>query len=119
MITQSKAKGYQPIINVIAMCQFGDQVGFIHADGSTFWSPYYTLMQSTGLADKNGIEMFEGDVLQLDENWNDDDNGPIRHALTWDMVVSGWLKDMTRPIRAKDRTFYVVGNVYENPGLIK
>jgi uncharacterized phage protein (TIGR01671 family) len=114
MITPSEAKDYQ---SIIAMCQFGNQVGFINADGSTFWSPYCTLMQSTGLADKNGREMFEGDVLELDQCWNDDDSERIRHALTWDMVVSGWLKDMTSP--TKYRAFYVVGNVYENPGLIK
>ncbi|MGJ1007346.1 YopX family protein [Enterococcus gallinarum] len=75
------------------------------------------LMQSTGLKDKNGVEIFEGDIVR----WHD--------VVTWDYSVT--FKDgvfcisddpssnfyhLKEDINGK---FEVIGNIYENPELLE
>ncbi|MDC0751793.1 YopX family protein [Enterococcus innesii] len=75
------------------------------------------IMQSTGLKDKNGVEIFEGDIVR----WHD--------VVTWDYSVT--FKDgvfcisddpssnfyhLKEDINGK---FEVIGNIYENPELLE
>lgn len=67
----------------------------------------YELQQFTGLKDKNGKEIYEGDIMRCN------DLGFVR--VEWTDERFGW-----SPFVAKnDTSWEVVGNIYENPELLK
>lgn len=113
-------------------------------DDSWLDSGYYALMQYTGLKDKNGKEIYEGDVVSLDGNMTADDslgflpNGWIfneedKYMVSWDTELAGWILEMdTKPDSEHNAKYMnharglfvqgnveVVGNIYENPELLK
>ena len=80
----------------------------------------YVLMQSAGLKDKNGVEIFEGDLVEHDDNLNGDwetfeacevvyDKDYAQFCFKWD--AGNFLTDY--------RNLNVIGNIYENPELLK
>ncbi|EGP5077049.1 hypothetical protein E3O84_001094 [Enterococcus faecium] len=82
------------------------------------------LMQSTGLKDKNGVEIFEGDIVQWGDtpDWEEE---PIRVAVVkinpdiqFDSNVG--IFEYGRFIyRDTERFLTVLGNVYENSELLE
>ena len=79
-----------------------------------------TLGQYTGLKDKNGKEIYEGDVVRI---WADpkDYNGYKGHnyigIVEWDEFILGFILSDGHGL--KDFEFIeIVGNIYENPELL-
>lgn len=103
----------------------------------------YTVMQYTGLLDKNGKEIYEGDIVCIDDTWTETvDVGvgsvpvaqtPDNHLLSVEfdggefgvyvkeskeVLSKGWysLRSLVDEVGA-DR-FEIIGNIYSNPELI-
>jgi hypothetical protein len=73
------------------------------------------VMQFTGLLEKNGKEIFEGDILRVHSHDNDHDGQLM--AVEWGHL--GWAVKSKNWYSLTDHDkFSVVGNIYENPGLL-
>ena len=81
------------------------------------------LMQFTGLHDKNGKEIYEGDVLDWGDNFNsvvywDDYEGAWRIREVAIVTERGENRPRTHDMNAYTYRPTVLGNQYENPDLI-
>ena len=83
------------------------------------------LMQSTGLKDKNGKEIFEGDVIAIEV----DDTGTPINARIFQNSKIGVLMfhvfednedvPMVELLEDNSVAFEIIGNIYENPELLE
>lgn len=89
-------------------------------------SPYVELMQYTGLKDKNGVEIYEGDILKSKH----ESMGAVKWHVGWGaFCFSNHLyKDdegkMRRVMGSQNfwndaHSYEVIGNVWENPELLQ
>lgn len=84
-----------------------------------FWNYDTALMQSTELKDKNGNEMYEGDVIKGKE-WG---NGKsYRHIGVVTYFGSAYKSIGVKQYRgccgSVNGSYEVIGNIYENPELV-
>lgn len=83
------------------------------------------LMQSTGLKDKNGKKIFEGDIVQYQNTKvpSADSKGVIRYFDNWAMFGIDIEHNEPRALffngLADHISLEVIGNIYENPELIE
>lgn len=90
---------------------YGDVIGF--EDG--------ILMQSTGLKDNNGKEIYDGDIVRftLKDGFSYviDEEGVVTYKLGAFYILNGLTEYLISNINTKD--IEVVGNIYENPELLE
>lgn len=78
---------------------------------------FYSIMQSTGLHDKNGKEIFEGDILGTNDGLL---NGVVEYRADLGMWTNSLLRyqNFERLCnRANSRE--IIGNIYKNPELLE
>ena len=76
----------------------------------------YEYIQFTGLKDKNGKEIYEGDYVKYNYGGRD-----MFGEICWDVIA--WCVDRDRTglkdFMCRDNGFYeAIGNIYENPELL-
>lgn len=74
-----------------------------------------TIGQFTGLLDKNGKEIYEGDILN---------NGQRNYLVCWNEERGAWWlknKDLiyTQPLGFLSTELFIIGSIHDNPELLK
>jgi uncharacterized phage protein (TIGR01671 family) len=71
------------------------------------------IMQFTGLYDKNGKEIYEGDIVKLND---------LICPITWDdggyQMITSSTQGKSAAIQQRLVKFEVIGNIFENPDLL-
>lgn len=97
----------------------------LYDDFGEYWRDFsdVELMQSTGLKDKNGKEIFEGDILAVetdDETLNVNVFWDENHALfMFESKKYNEKEALAELLEDNSYPFEIVGNVYENPELLE
>ena len=108
------------------------QLEFEHVDmtvsaGGCWHDPHtmYEVMQYTGLKDKNGKEIYEGDIFQYKLGYSDTDplQGLLHGVVTYDnqrcCYTGGSVGEKANPLfNINETKIEVIGNIYENPELL-
>ena len=111
----------------------GQSIG-VHRDNPTLLWDNAELMQYTGLKDKNGKEIYEGDIVK-GEFWVGEDIGLVKfgehsimtgHDNEYDSSIDapayGYFVDLSPHSECSlvdTQDLEVIGNIYENPGLLE
>jgi uncharacterized phage protein (TIGR01671 family) len=104
-------------------------INVIHAPGETHPEEYpnpYELMQFTGLLDKNGKEIWGGDILRFWEGEHRECKEEVYfESGTFGTKGFNGISALVEKMPKDDRLFdilsfaEVIGNIYENPELLK
>ena len=89
-----------------------------------YWSKNTVIMQSTGLKDKNGVEIFEGDIVNYVKSFTNPMTGSGSLSINKNLRIIFKDAEFTADgidIRLKKIVSHmeVIGNIYENPELLK
>ena len=69
-------------------------------------------LQYTGLKDKNGVEIYEGDIVGFEVIKNFKETIGFNFEIVWDYENAGWIQFSPK------NKIVVIGNIYENPEIL-
>lgn len=91
--------------------------------GDRFSAKYWTFMQYTGIKDKNGKEIYEGDVVRQVNYRSDRGVSGRKYVIEWKPFNASfglrWVNhDFWLSFNQTRHNVEVIGNIYENPELV-
>ena len=119
---------HEEVMNRVDYIDFANEiVGLSNENVRDYEQPIHRVefMQSTNLLDKNGAEIYEGDILEVEKNEDGTYKGTINGKTFFDrfqgysskIKVEG-MHDINT-LRYWNNRVRIIGNIYENPELLK
>ena len=102
-----------------------DLNGRFHDLGNGSGGDEYVVQQYTGLRDKNGKDIYEGDIIQYNVGSSYDDMSFVvkwsNDSLSWifQSISGEVLSNCWTPNGNRFNFIEIIGNIYENPELLK
>lgn len=115
------------ICDVQGISFYHDSISVDRGDGTYFanHASNFELMQFTGLKDKNGVEIYEGDILYVEQIGVIDSYIPHKKnvAVRYEERDTAFIFDeeigFVIGLYSMPRELEVIGNIYENPELLE
>lgn len=118
---------YHEIMVIIISIDFERKIAYVGREDGDRWEIHFdnlNFMQSTGLKDKNGVEIYEGDIVKVTNHPFQKKEDSAGIEIDGDYLI-GW-SDHNLTWLAGDLLLYqlkpyieVIGNIYENPELLE